>query len=137
MSSLAILIIKNTLLKNIFWKWINNALQTSVQRWLWFRNSKKANFWNLKTKLLWYVGNIINFNHPIQKSIQIHFVKTFRIQEVAPFCLFYHFLLFFCSDIIQIFICILIGGTLWTFAMWYKGKWSSQYHYFISIFWQT
>ena len=71
-------------------------------RW-WFGNSKKANFWNLNKFLLWHVGNIINFNNSTQKSIQIHLLMVFSIHEVAPFCLFCHFLQFLCSDMIQIF----------------------------------
>jgi hypothetical protein len=98
--------------------WVNLIQSTirahSAVEWpSWFGNSKKVNFWNLKKKLLWHVGNIINFNNSTQKSIQIHFLMAFSIHEVAPFCLFCHFLLFLCSDIIQIFNCILIGGNLW------------------------
>jgi hypothetical protein len=48
-----------------------------------------------------------------KKLIQIHFLMAFSIHEVAPFCLFCHILLFLCSDIIQIYNCIMIGGNLW------------------------
>ena len=61
---------------------------------------KKGKFQKFENILLWHVGNIINFNNSTQKSIQIHFLAAFSIHEVAPFCLFCHFLLFLCSDII-------------------------------------
>jgi hypothetical protein len=77
------------------------------------RKFKKGEFLKFENFLLWHVGNIINFNNSTQKSIQIHFLMAFSIHEVAPFCFFCHFLLFLCSDIIQIFNCILIGGNLW------------------------
>ena len=78
-----------------------------------FGNSKKAYFQFFNFFLLQLEVYIINFDNSTQKSICNHLLLLFSTLEVAPFCLFCHFLLFLCSDMIQIFNCILIGGNLW------------------------
>ena len=84
----------------IHWHYsLSPPFNSAVEWQLWFGNSKKMNFWNLRKVLLWHVGNIINFNNSTQKSIQINFLMAFSIHEIAPFCLFCHFLLFLFSVI--------------------------------------
>ena len=62
MSSLAIFILINTLLKNHFWKWIKNALPTSVQYFVfdfqYFINHFRRSFiWN-RSEISWEIAEI-------------------------------------------------------------------------------